>query len=266
MTEATASNGGVRTAADGPVLEITLDRPKANAIDAATSRELSATFAAFRDDPELRVAILTGSGERFFSAGWDLKAAAEGEDYEADYGEGGFGGFGELPGLFKPVICAVNGMAVGGGFEIVLAADLVVAAEHARFWLPEASLGIVGDTATVRLPRMLPAVVANEILYAGRRLDAAEALRWGLVNSVVSSDAVMAEARALAARIVQAAPLAVAAISEIRNRTRHLSVADAFQLLRSGEMTGYETMLVSEDAAEGPAAFAEGRAPRWQNR
>ena len=151
MTEA-ASPGPVRVVADGPVLEVTLDRPKANAIDAATSRELSRVFSEFRDDPELRVAILTGAGDRFFCAGWDLNAAAEGEEFEADYGEGGFGGFGELPGLRKPVIAAVNGMAVGGGFEIVLAADLVVAAEHARFWLPEASLGIVPDTGSVRLP------------------------------------------------------------------------------------------------------------------
>ena len=182
MAEA-APAGAIRTVTDGPVLEVVIDRPKANAIDAATSRELSRVFAAFRDDPDLRVAILTGAGDRFFSAGWDLNAAAEGEDYEADYGEGGFGGFGELPGLLKPVIAAVNGMAVGGGFEIVLAADLVVATDHARFWLPEASLGLMPDSGSVRLPRMLPPAVANEVLYAGRRLNAADALRWGLVNS-----------------------------------------------------------------------------------
>ena len=266
MAEASTSNPAVRVVKDGPVLEATLDRPKANAIDAATSRELSKVFADFRDDPSLRVAIFTGAGDRFFSAGWDLNAAAQGEEFEADYGEGGFGGFGELPGLLKPVICAVNGMAVGGGFEIVLGADLVVAAEHARFWLPEASLGILPDAASVRLPRMLPAAVANEILYAGRRLDAAEAQRWGLVNSVVSGDALMAEARALAGRIVQAAPLPVAAVTETHKRTGHLPLADAFEMLRSGEMSAYEAMLASEDAAEGPAAFAEGRSPRWQGR
>ena len=265
MTEA-APSGAVRAVTDGPVLEVTLDRPKANAIDAATSRELSRVFAAFRDDPDLRVAILTGAGDRFFCAGWDLNAAAGGEDFEADYGVGGFGGFGELPGLLKPVIAAVNGMAVGGGFEIVLAADLVVAAEHARFWLAEASLGIVPDTGSVRLPRMLPPAVANEILYAGRRLDAAEALRWGLVNSVVGAADLGAAARALAARVVEAAPLSVAAIREIRDRTQHLPLAEAFELLRSGELAAYEAMLGSADAAEGPTAFAEGRAPRWQGR
>ena len=262
----TGSPGAVTVVADGPLLEVTLDRPKANAIDAAASRELSAVFARFRDDPERRVAVFTGAGDRFFSAGWDLKAAASGEEFEADYGEGGFGGFGELPGLRKPVICAVNGMAVGGGFEIVLAADLAVASSSARFWLPEAGLGIVADTASVRLPRMLPPVVANEVLYAGRRLDAAEALRWGLVNSVVDGDDLMAEARALARRVAQAAPLSVAAVMEIRNRTGHLRPADAFAALRSGDLAAYESMLVSEDAAEGPRAFAEGRAPRWQGR
>ena len=265
MAEAAPANA-VKAVAEGPVLEVTLDRPKANAIDAATSRELSRVFAAFRDDPDLRVAIFTGAGDRFFSAGWDLNAAAGGEDFEADYGDGGFGGFGELPGLLKPVIAAVNGIAVGGGFEIVLAADLVVAAEHARFWLPEASLGMVPDAASVRLPRMLPPVVANEILYAGRRLDAAEALRWGLVNAVVDATDLMASARALAARIVEAAPLPVAAIREISDRTQHLPLAQAFELLRSGELAAYEAMLASADAVEGSVAFTEGRAPRWQGR
>ncbi len=261
-----AASGAFRAVADGPVLEVTLDRGKANAIDAATSRELSRLFAGFRDDPDLRVAILTGAGDRFFCAGWDLNAAAEGEQFEADYGEGGFGGFGELPGLLKPVIAAVNGMAVGGGFEIVLAADLVVAADHARFWLPEASLGMLPDSGSVRLPRMLPPAVANEILFAGRRLDAAAALRWGLVNSVVGAADLMSEARALAARVVEAAPLSVAAIQQIRDSTRHLPLVEAFELLRSGELAAYEAVLASADAAEGPAAFAEGRALRWQGR
>jgi crotonobetainyl-CoA hydratase len=265
MAEPTPS-GSIRVVADGPVLEVTLDRPKANAVDAATSREMSRVFAGFRDDPDLRVAILTGAGDRFFCAGWDLKAAAEGEEFEADYGEGGFGGFGELRGLLKPVIAAVNGMAIGGGFEIVLAADLVVAAEHARFWLPEASLGMVPDAGSVRLPQMLPPAVANEILYAGRRLDAAGALRWGLVNSVAGAAEVMSEARALAARVVEAAPLSVAAIAEIRDRTRRLPPAEAFGLLRSGDLAAYEAMLSSADATEGSRAFAEGRAPRWQGR
>ena len=259
-------NDSVITTVRGPVLEVVLDRPKANAIDAATSRELSAVFASFLDDDDLRAAILTGAGDRFFSAGWDLKAASDGEDYEADYGPGGFGGFGELPDRHKPVICAVNGMAVGGGFEIALAADLVVAADHARFWLPEAGLGIIPDAGAVRLPRMLPPVIANEVLWAGRRLDAAEALRWGLVNSVVPGTDLMEEARALAQRTAEAAPLAVAAVMEIGAQTGHLGLAEAFKRLRSGKMARYEAMLASEDAQVGPQAFTEGRPPHWSGR
>lgn len=263
----------VRTeiSADGAVLEVTLDRPKANAINAATSQEMSRVFAEFRDDPHLRVAILTGGGERFFSAGWDLNAAADGEDFEADYGQGGFGGFVELPNRTKPVICAVNGMAVGGGFEIAMAAEFVVAAESARFWLPEAGLGIIPDAGAIRLPRRLPAAIANEVLYAGRRLDAHEALRWGLVNAVVPDDRLMIEAQALAARILASAPLAVAAIMEIDQATSHLPLPDAFAAMRSGELPIYQAMLASEDAAQGPAEFAGGGdgsdgPPQWKGR
>ena len=248
------------------VLEVVLDRPKANAIDAATSRELSSVFAGFRDDPELRVAIFTGAGERFFSAGWDLDAAVGGEAFEADYGEGGFGGFPELPGRNKPVICAVNGLAVGGGFEIALAADLVVAAEHAAFFMPETGLGIIPDAGAIRLPRILPPVVANEVLYAGRRLKADEALQWGIVNAVVPIDRLLDEARAMAARIVASAPLAVEAVLAVDRATRSLTLDEAFAHLRSGELDAYERMLASEDAEEGPRAFTEGRDPHWQGR
>jgi len=127
------------------ILEVTLDRPKANAIDAATSRELGDVFAGFRDDLDLRAAIVSAAGEKFFSAGWDLKAAAAGETPDSDYGVGGFGGLQELPGLNKPVIAAVNGMAVGGGFELALSADLILAAEHARFALPEINVGQLAE-------------------------------------------------------------------------------------------------------------------------
>lgn len=251
---------------EGAVLEITLDRPKANAIDAATSRDLSRVFAEFRDDPTLRVAIFTGGGDRFFSAGWDLAAAADGEDFEADYGEGGFGGFVELPDLNKPVICAVNGMAVGGGFEIAMAADLVVAADHSQFFLPETGLGIIPDAGAIRLPRILPRVVANEVLFGQHRLSAAEMLGWGLVNKVVPGPDVMSVARELAAKVVEAAPLSVAAVMEIQRRTGHLGLGEAFDELRSGSMATYEQMLVSQDALEGPRAFSEKRDPVWESR
>ena len=167
---------------NGEILEVTIDRPKANAIDAATSREMSAVFESFMKDPQLRVAILTGAGTRFFSAGWDLTAASEGEAFESDYGVGGFGGICELKYRPKPVIVAVNGMAVGGGFEIALAADLIVAAEHAEFFLPEANLGLIADNATIRLPKIVPPNIAREMLISGRRMSAAEAQSWGIVH------------------------------------------------------------------------------------
>ena len=127
----------LRTVRDGAVLEVTLDRPKANAIDLATSRSMGEVFAAFRDDPELRVAILRTEGDKFFSAGWDLKAAAAGDPVDGDYGVGGFGGLQELPDLNKPVIAAVHGLAMGGGFELALSCDLIYASESTQFGLPE---------------------------------------------------------------------------------------------------------------------------------
>ena len=243
---------------------MTIDRPKANAIDSSTSQTLGEAFSSLRDDPELRVAIITGAGERFFSAGWDLAAAADGEAYESDYGAGGFGGFPELPGLAKPVIAAVNGMAVGGGFELVLAADLVVAADHAEFFFGELAVGIIPDSATVRLPRMVPAAIAKELILTGRRLSAEDAAGLGLVNRVVDASDLMTEARALAAEVAAMAPLAVRAVLETMRRTAHMSIAEAFAAMRGGSIPGYDMMLASGDALEGPRAFAENREPVWK--
>lgn len=251
---------------NGPVLEVTIDRPKANAIDAITSQEMGAAFEEFRDDPALRVAILTGAGDRFFSAGWDLKAAAEGEDYESDYGPGGFGGFPELPNLNKPVIAAVNGLAAGGGFELVLAAHFAVAADTAEFFFGETAVGVIPDAGTLRLPRMVSPKIANELLITGRRIKAAEAKKLGLVNQTCSGVVVMRTARELADQILSKAPLAVAAIVESIRLTKHLPLTDAYSLLRSGSVATYQAMVASEDAKEGPRAFAEGRDPNWSGR
>lgn len=251
----------------GPVMEITLDRPKANAIDTTTSREMTEAFIAFRDDPELRATIVTGTGERFFSAGWDLKAASEGEAADADHGPGGFGGLTELFDLDKPVIGAVNGLAVGGGFELALACDLLVAADHAEFFLPETSLGMIPDSGGVlRLPRRLPRPIATEMLLTGRKMDANEARRWGLINSVVPGESLMDEARNLANSIANVAPLATVAIKETLRATENLSVEEAYSTMRGGELPNYRRMLGSEDIEEGPRAFAEGREPRWKGR
>lgn len=246
------------------VLEVTLDRPKANAIDAATSRLLGRAFCEFRDDPSLRCAILTGGGERFFSAGWDLKAAAEGEAFDSDYGEGGFGGISELFDLRKPVIAAVNGLAIGGGFELMLACDLAVAAEEAQFWLPEAQLGIIADSAALRLPKRLPRPIATELLMTGRRMDAAEALRWGLINRVVPANQLMESARELASQIALSAPLSLAALKEVFATNETKSIEEGYALFKSGDLRFYEAMLRSEDAQEGPKAFAEKRVPSWK--
>ena len=250
----------------GAILEVTLDRPKANAIDAPTSRALGEAFENFRDDPDLRVAIFTGGGDKFFSAGWDLHAAAQGEEYESDYGPGGFGGFPELPNLNKPVIAAVNGMAVGGGFELAMSADLVVAVDHSSFFLPEASVGIIPDAATVRLPKLIPRAVAAEILIAGGRLGADEALHFGLVNKVVPAHELMDSARTLATKIIALAPLAVEAILDLRRRTAAMTITEGLAHMRSGEVESYQRMLGSEDAREGPRAFSEKRHPEWKGR
>jgi crotonobetainyl-CoA hydratase len=254
----------VQVRADERVLVITLDRPKANAIDVPTSRALYAAFDRLRRDPRLRVGVLTGAGDRFFSAGWDLKAAAEGEEIAADHGPGGFAGLTEFFDLGKPVIAVVNGLALGGGFELVLAADLVVAAEHAEFALTEATLGLVADAGGVlRLPARLPRAIAVEYLLTGRRIGAAEAARWGLVNQVVRADNLMPAALELARAICASAPLSVAAVLEIMRRTEGASVSEGYQVMRGGGLPIYQRMLDSDDAREGVRAFAERRRPRW---
>jgi crotonobetainyl-CoA hydratase len=257
----------VQAEADGPVLVITLDRPKANAIDVAASQALYGAFDRLRTDPGLRVAILTGAGERFFSAGWDLKAAVGGEGIGADHGPGGFAGLTEFFDVGKPVIAAVNGLAFGGGFELVLAADLVVAAEHAEFALTEVRLGLVPDAGGVlRLASRLPRPIAAECLLTGRRISAAEAARWGLVNRVVPAADLMPAALDLARAICASAPLSVAAVLEIMRETEGTAVTEGYRVMRGGGLPAYQQMLHSDDAREGVRAFTERRPPRWTGR
>lgn len=257
----------VQARTDGPVLVITLGRPRANAIDVPTSQALYAAFDRLRREPGLRVAILTGAGQRFFSAGWDLKAAAAGEGIAADHGPGGFAGLTEFFDIGKPVIAAVNGLALGGGFELVLAADLVVAAEHAEFALTEVTLGLVPDAGgLLRLPARLPRPIAVECLLTGRRISAAEAARWGLVNRVVPAGDLMPAALELARAICASAPLSVAAALEIMRETEGTAVSEGYQRLRGGGLPAYQRMLHSGDAREGVRAFAERRPPRWTGR
>jgi crotonobetainyl-CoA hydratase len=259
-------NEAVKTSVLNGVLTITLDRPKANAINVPTSQALFRAFMQLNDDPALRVGILTGTG-RFFSAGWDLAGATQGEAIDADHGPGGFAGLTEFFSLQKPVIAAVNGLAMGGGFELALAADLIVASDTAEFALPEVKLGMVADSGGVlRLPRRLPRAIALEMMLTGRRMGALEAARWGLVNRVVAPEALLETAQALAQEMVLAAPLALAAVKELVNATEGQTIEAAYTTLRKADLPHYRAMLRSDDAAEGPRAFSEKRPPRWQAR
>lgn len=250
----------------GAVLEVVLNRPKANAIDAPTSRRMGEVFAEFRDDARRRVAIVTGGGEKFFCAGWDLKAAAEGESAVADFGVGGFGGLQELPGLNKPVIAAVNGIACGGGLELAISADLILAAEHASFALPEINAGTLADAATIKLRRRMPYHIAMEMLLTGRWMEAEEARRWGLVNEVVAGGELMTRARALAGELAEGPPLVFAAIKECMREFEVRGTQEAFDALRDAPPKSVETLYGSEDMQEGARAFSEKRKPVWRGR
>jgi crotonobetainyl-CoA hydratase len=260
------SDGPLRVTRQDRVLEVVLDRPKANAIDAATSRAMGKVFAGFRDDAELRVAIITGAGDRFFSAGWDLEAAAQGEPPDADYGVGGFGGLQLLPNLNKPVIAAVNGLAVGGGLELAMSADLIIATEQARFALPEIKAGTLADAATVRLQKRIPYHVAMDMLLTGRWMEADEALRWGLVNRVAPAAEVLPQARELAAHLAAGPPLVFAAIKEVARESEALSFREAMDRVMGRDFPTVARLYGSEDQLEGARAFSEKRAPVWKGR
>jgi crotonobetainyl-CoA hydratase len=251
----------IRVEAIGPVLEITFDHPPAHAFNEQASRDLDAALSRLNDDPDLRCAIVTATGERMFSAGWDLKAVAAGETGE-DFGPHGFMGLRRFD-LIKPVIAAVNGLAVGGGFEFALNATLVVAADHAEFGLPELQRGFIPEAGGLwRAHRKLPINVASELLLTGRRLTAEEGFRLGFINRIVPRERLMEEARGLARSIVSAAPLAVGALLEVTREVETLSDEQAFARLYSG-LPARERMRKSDDFNEGPRAFAEKRPPRW---
>jgi len=254
-------NDPIKVKKEGPVLEVTIDRPKANAIDSKTSIILGDIFVDFRDDPKLRVAIITGAGEKFFSAGWDLKAVNEGEQADADYGVGGFGGLQELPEMNKPIIAAVNGIACGGGLEIMISTDIIIAAEHATFALPEINVGVIADAATIKLRRRIPYHVAVEFLMTGRWMDTKEAKHWGLINEVVDSKKLLNRAWEIAHKIATGPNLIYSSIKDALRKTENIDEQPAFNILRSLETV--KKVYRSKDLVEGASSFVRKNKPKW---
>lgn len=264
---ASETSVAVRVETNGHTLIATIDRPEAlNAINQAVWDGLGDALDQAEHDPNVRVVVIAGSGDRAFCSGADLKAIARHEFRDTPhtrYDSWGFAGVAAHP-ITKPVIAAVNGLAYGGGWEIVLACDLVVAAETASFALPEVKRGLIaGGGGALRLPRRLPPAIAMEILLTGDPIDAHRAARWGLVNAVVPQAEVLPRALDLAARIAMNAPLAVQATKRIAAGIDdgRVPAEEAGWRITQDELSRVQA---SADAVEGPRAFAEKRTPEWQ--
>ncbi|HLH76587.1 MAG TPA: enoyl-CoA hydratase-related protein [Candidatus Binataceae bacterium] len=241
---------------------ITLNRPEVmNALHPPCHLEMNRVWDDFVADRELWVAILTGAGERAFSAGNDLKYTAQHGFAQRPAHRGGFAGLTARFDIAKPIIAAVNGFALGGGFEIVLACDLVIAAEHARFGLPEPRVGLAALAGGIhRLPRQIPLKLAMGMMLTGRQISAAEAARLGLVNEVVPLNQLQAAAERWAAEIMECAPLSIQATKEAALAGLQLPLSEAV----ANRFPAIERLRASQDFVEGPRAFAEKRKPNWR--
>ena len=259
-------SGPIKTRREGAVLEVTLDRPKANAIDLATSRIMGETFRDFRDDETLRVAILRAEGDKFFCPGWDLKAAADGDAVDGDYGIGGFGGLQELPHLNKPVICAVNGICCGGGLELALSCDLILASNNATFALPEIRSGTVADAASIKLQKRIAYHIAMDLLLTGRWFDAKEALQWGILREITTQETLLSKAWDLARLLESGPPLVYAAIKEVVREAEDMRFQDVLNRVTKRQLPTVDRLYSSEDQLEGARAFAQKRDPIWKGR
>lgn len=252
-------NPNVRITREGEILVVTITRPeRANALHSAAHFELAQIFDDFEADSSLRVAIITGEGETSFSAGNDLKVQAEGGAMERP--PSGFAGLTRRRNRTKPVVAAVNGVALGGGFEIVLACDIAVAAPHARFALPEVRRGLVALAGMHLLPRQVGSKAAMAILLAGKWLTASEALSLGLINEISTENGALDAAKGWAQRLLRGSPQAIATCIDIVERSR--STPDVHDALDQ-DYESLTKLRASADFLEGPKAFSEGREPKW---